>query len=222
MSDFLIMRQNMVKGQILPENVTHPLLINAFLTLPRENFVPRQFAHIAYMDTNFPLTKGRCLLNPSTLARLLEALDPLPSDKILYVGGGTGYGPALLNQMVSHLIALDSEETLTQEAKRLIDEMRLLNIEVILGPLIEGWEQESPYDKILIEGCVDFIPLNLAAQLKEGGQLVTLKYEKSKGRHAIKIDKKQGVFTETFLFDAFAPRLKPFRTEKTFVFSEKK
>ena len=218
MSDFFMMRQNMVKGQILPENLTHPLLIDAFFTIPREKFVPCQLARIAYMDTNFSINKGRCLLRPATLARLLEALNPKPSDKVLYIGGGTGYGPALLNQIVSHIIALDCEETLTQEAERLVNELKLSSIEVVLGPLIEGWENGAPYDKILIEGCIDFIPRKLASQLTEGGQLTTIKYHKEKERIAVKLDKKQGVFTERFLFDAFAPRLKPFREQKTFVF----
>lgn len=218
MSDFLMMRQNMVKGQILPENVANPLLINALFSTPREKFVPPQLARIAYMDANFPLNKDRYLLRPAILARLLNALDPKPADKILYIGGGTGYGPALLNQMAAQIIALDCEESLTQEAERLVGELELAALHVVLGPLIEGWENEAPYDKILIEGCVDLIPKELRSQLKEGGQLITIKYHQGKEMIAIKIAKKQGVLTEIFLFDAFAPRLKAFQKQKTFVF----
>ncbi len=208
----------MVKGQIEPENVTHPLLIEALSTIPREKFVPHQLARIAYMDANFPLGKDRFLLRPATLARLLQALDPRPSDKILYIASGTGYGPALLNEMVSHVIALDCEETWTQEAERLVNELELSSIEVVFGPLCEGWETEAPYDKILIEGCVDFVPLKLLSQLREDGQLITIKYHKGKASIAIKIDKKQGGFTEQFLFDAFVPRLKALSAQKAFVF----
>lgn len=218
MSDFLIMRQNMVKGQVLPENVVNPLLIDALFTIPREKFVPCQLARIAYMDRNFPLTKGRCLLRPATLARLLEALNPKSLDKILYIGAGTGYGPALLNHMATHIVALDSEETFTQEAERLVDELKLSSIQVVLGSLAEGWEKEAPYDKILIEGCVEFIPMKVVSQLQEGGQLITIKRHKGKESIAVKIERKQGVFTENFLFDAFAPRLPSFQEQKMFVF----
>lgn len=218
MSDFFIMRQNMVKGQLMAENITNLLLIDAFLTIPREKFVPGQLARIAYMDTDFPLKRGRFLLRPATLGRLLEAVNPKSSDKILYIATGTGYGPALLNQIAHRIVALDAEETFTQETERLAHELKLSSIEVVLGPLTKGWENEAPYDKILIEGGVDFIPMELAAQLKEGGQLITIKYHKGKERVAIKIEKKQGTFTENFLFDAFAPRLKPFQEQKAFVF----
>lgn len=218
MSDFFTMRYNMLEGQILPENVSHPLLINALRTIPREKFVPCQLARIAYMDTNFPLKKDRFLLRPATLARLLEALNPQLSDNILYIAAGTGYGPALLNDMAAHIVALDAEETFTQEAERLVTELNLSSIEVVLGPLREGWERQAPYDKILIEGCVNVIPMKIASQLREGGQLITIKYHKGKERAAVKVDKKQGVFTESFLFDAFAPRLTSFQEQKTFVF----
>lgn len=218
MSDFTIMRQNMVKGQILPENVTHSLVINAFSNVPREKFVPRQLAHIAYMDTNFSFSKGRFLLRPATLARLLEALNPLSSDKILYIAAGTGYGAALLGESGIRVVALDSEEALTQEAERLIQDLKLSSIKVVLGPLTEGWEKEAPYDKIIIEGSIENFPESLSFQLKEGGTMVTCKHHKEGRMEAIKYIKKQGVITEISLFDAFAPRLKAFRKRKGFVF----
>lgn len=120
--------------------------------------------------------------------------------------------------MVAHIIALDCEESFTQESMRLVHDLELSSIEVVLGPLMDGWEQEAPYDKILIEGCVDHIPLNLTSQLKEGGQLISIKCSMTKERVAVKIDKKQGTTTESFLFDAFGPRLKSFETKKMFVF----
>lgn len=218
MSDFLMMRQNMVKGQVLPGNIVNPLLIDAFFTLPREKFVPRQLARIAYMEADFPLNNGRYLLKPATLARLLEALDPKPSDKVLYIAGGTGYGPSLLSTMSIPVIALDSEAILTQDAEHLIQELKLPLVEIVLGPLKEGWEKQAPYDKILIEGCVDYVPERLLSQLKEGGQCVTIKYQKGQERIAIRIEKHQGNFTEIYLFDAFAPRLKFFRKQKPFIF----
>lgn len=218
MSDFAIMRQNMVKGQILPENVTNPLIIDALLKIPREKFVPRQLGRIAYTDANFSFHKGRFLLRPSTLAHLLEALSPKSSDSILYIGGGTGYGPALLNQIGAHIIALDSEAFLTQEAEHLVQELKLSSIEVILDSLTEGWEQGAPYDKILIEGCIDFIPKSLFSQLKEGGCIIALKERKKGGFEAVKLEKLMGIVTEISLFDAFAPRLEPFRKKKMFVF----
>lgn len=218
MSDFVIMNQNMVKGQIIPENVSNPALIGSFFKIPREKFVPRQLVRIAYMDTAFPLIKGRFLLRPATLAKLLQALDPQPLENILYIAGGTGYGPALLSQMSTHVIALDCEEALTQKAEQLVEDLKLPSLEVVLGPLEEGWEAKAPYDKIFIEGGVDFIPHRLISQLKEGGRLITIRYQKGQERRAVQLHKTQEVLTEIYLFDAFAPRLQAFRRQKSFIF----
>src|SRR3989337_728656 len=95
LSDFSLMRQNMVKGQLLPEGITDPGLIKAFSNIPREAFVPRQLSHVAYMDSNFSIGGDRVLLRPATLAKLLQALNPSSKDKILYIACGSGYGPAL-------------------------------------------------------------------------------------------------------------------------------
>jgi len=218
MADFALTRENMVKGQIIPEEVRNPLIINAFLTIPRERFVPRQLARIAYMDSNFPLKKGRVMLRPATLSRLFESINPKKSDNILYIGCATGYGPALLGQLGAHVIALDSEESFTQEAEQLIQDLKFTKIEVVLGPLSEGWDKDAPYDKIVIEGCIDKFPKTLSSQLKEQGEVVTIKYRKDFGTRAIKLVKLKGSLTEIPLFDAFAPRLDAFREKKGFDF----
>lgn len=218
MSDFSIMRQNMVKRQIMPENVTHLSILDALLIVPRERFVPRQLSHIAYMDADFPFHVDRFLLRPATLARLLQALNPSRVESILYVGAGTGYGPALLSKIGVQVTTLECEEILTQEAERLAVELHLSLVDIVLGPLAEGWERKAPYDKILIEGCVEMIPEPLIAQLKEGGMIVTVKINKKRGTRAVKYLKKQGNLTEIPLFDAFAQRLKDFRKRPSFIF----
>lgn len=218
MPDFTLMRQNMVKGQVLPENVTNPDLLEAFLNIPREKFVPRQLSHVAYMDANFPLTGNRFLLRPATLALLLETLNSKPSDSILYIASGTGYGPAVLGYMGVRVIALDSDENLTQDAERYIEDLNLSSVRVVLGDLKEGWESEAPYDKIMIEGCVDGIPDFLLKQVKEEGIVVTVKHHKAMGMKAVKFIKSEDSMTEIPLFDAFAPRLDAFCKHASFIF----
>src|SRR3990167_2530378 len=123
MPDFSLMRQNMVKGQLLPEDVTNSLVLNAFRAIPRELFVPRQLSHVAYMDANFSISGDRILLRPASLARLIQALNPSKEDKILYVASGSGYGPALLSSLGATVVALESEEALSQKAENILREL---------------------------------------------------------------------------------------------------
>lgn len=217
MPNFEAMRHTMVQCQVLPEGVKNPLLIEALLRIPRENFVPHPLASIAYMDANFPIFKGRVLLRPAFLACLLTACNFTPSDKVLYIACGTGYGPALLGAMGLHVIAVDAEDVLTQEAERILSDLQLMSVTVMLGPLDEGWKKEAPYDRIIIEGVVDFIPDALVSQLKEGGEIATLTQDKDLGSRAVKYVKKGKILIQTFLFGAYGPHLEAFQEKKSFV-----
>lgn len=218
MSDFLLMRKNMVKGQILPQGISNPNLIEAFLKVPREKFFPRQLSLIAYMDQDLPLQNNRFILRPSTLSGLFSTLDPLPTDSILYVGSGVGYGPAILGKMGSKVIALDAEEQLTQEAEKIIGDLEIPSVKVVLGKLCEGWKSDMLYDKILIEGCIDFIPQSLISLLKEGGTIITIMQPENTTMKCVKFIKKEGVMSKLCLFDVFAPRLKSFKKDIPFIF----
>jgi protein-L-isoaspartate(D-aspartate) O-methyltransferase len=217
MPQFESMRHHMVKRQLLPEGVTNPAVLEAFSEIAREKFVPQSLARIAYMDAHFPLNKRRFLLRPATLARLLEACRFLPSHKILYIGCGSGYGPALLAHMGLSGIALDCEDIFTQETERLLQELEYSSLGVVLGPLEEGWKTAGPYDRIFVEGAIDFLPEMLAAQLKKEGELIALN---PRGK-AIKYVKKDRL-SEIYLFDASGPHLPGFKTQKIFDFSGKR
>ncbi len=218
MSDFTLMRENMVKGQLLPENINNTLILQSFSTIPREKFFPRQLSHIAYMDAPFCLQIDRCLLRPATLAHLLSTIKPKPTDSILYVASGTGYGPALLGQLGAHVVALDSEEQFTQATEKQIQELELSTVQTVLGPLQEGWDAKAPYDKIVIDGCVEYVPEPLISQLKEGGTIATFKQSKVGTMKGVELVKKNGLLTEASIFDAFAPRLKAFHKDCSFIF----
>ncbi len=217
MPNFEAMRHTMVQCQVLPEGVRDPLLIGALLKIPREKFVPHQLASLAYMDANFPIFKGRVLLRPAFLARLLAACNFTSSDKVLYIACGTGYGPALLGHMGLHVIAVDMQDVLTQEAERILSDLQLMSVTVMLSCLDEGWKKEAPYDVMIIEGIVDFIPDALVSQLKEGGEIATLIQDKNHGNNAVKYVKKGKALTEIFLFEAYGPHLEAFKRPKSFV-----
>ena len=92
------------------------------------------------------------------------------------------------------------------------------SVGLVVGSLLEGWEKGAPYDKIILEGSVDFLPKPIVAQLKEGGSLLCFNQRPGYGSEAMKYTKKGGQITSEALFDAWAPRLKHFQKQKIFVF----
>jgi protein-L-isoaspartate(D-aspartate) O-methyltransferase len=177
MTDFAALRRAMVQGQVRINDVTEPRLTSALLELPRERFVPAPLSELAYLDRDLPLTGPeaalpRCLLKPLTLAKLIQAAEVVEQDRVLDVGCATGYAAAVLAHLGGRVVALEEQPDLARAAERNLAELGLASVSVAIGPLVEGWEAQAPYDIVLIEGRIEMLPPTLAMQLAPGGRLV--------------------------------------------------
>ncbi len=174
MTDFADARRHMVDGQVRPADVTDLRVISAMLEIPRESFAPPSATSIAYLDLDLPVGDGagapRRLLKPIILAKLLNAAQIEPTDKVLDVGCATGYTAALLARIAGQVVALEQDPGLFKTAKAALASQP--NVTVVSGPLVDGWAQGGPYDVIVLEGATEFEPQAFRSQLKEDGKLV--------------------------------------------------
>jgi len=164
MQDFSLARRAMVDNQLRPEGVTDRGVLAAMGAVERERFVPEAARPLAYFDRPLKLAKGRAMMPPAALGRLLSELAPTPGERALVVGSGTGYSAALLLAIGLDAVALESDEALAAAATK-------AGVETILGDLAKGWPKDAPYDLILLDGAVEDIPAALVKQLGEGGRL---------------------------------------------------
>ena len=171
MTDFAAARRNMVEGQVRTADVTDLRILSAMLDIPREAFVPPAMAGLAYLDLDVPVgagPAGRRLVKPMVLAKLIQAAELAPTDRVLDVGCATGYGTAVLSRIAGQVVALEEQAGLVN-AEALAG---LPNLTLASGPLTGGYPQGGPYDAILLEGATEFAPETLFRQLKDGGRLL--------------------------------------------------
>lgn len=223
MTDYAAARLHMVEGQLRPNRVNDAALLDAFLTVPREEFVPPALRGSAYVDDDLPLGAGRRLMEPMVLARLLQLAAPGKSDKALEVGCGTGYGAALLAQLAGQVTALECEPRLAEAARARLAALNCANARVVEGPLAAGWRAEAPYDVILLGGAVGAVPPALAEQLAEGGRLVGVILAPDGGiatgpGQAFLMTRAEGVLSSRPVFDAGAALLPGLEPAPSFVF----
>lgn len=217
MPDFARRRLMMVDTQVRPSDVTRYPIIDAMLSVPRETYVPADRVEAAYMGENLPLGPDRVLLEPRTLAKMLDALALKPQDLVLHVGVGLGYGAAVIARMAAAVVAVEEDPDMAAEAQRTLAAEGVHTVAVVQGPLAEGAPQHGPYDAILIEGAVEQIGDAILAQLKDGGRIAALFAEGALG--AVRIGYKTGDrVTWRFDFNAGAPVLPGFRKSADFVF----
>ncbi len=216
MADFAARRTIMVDTQVRPSDVTKYPIIDAMLTVPREAFVPDGMREAAYVGENLDLGGGRVLLEPRTLAKMLEALDIQPDELVLDIGCGLGYSSAVIARLCEAVVAVEDSPELAGDAQLLLGEHGADNVAVIEAPLCEGGAKHGPYDVITIQGAIEQVPAKLLDQLKDGGRIGAIFMENALGlcRIGYKI---RGQMTWRFSFNAGAPVLQGFERQRDFV-----
>lgn len=174
MTDFAARRTMMVDTQVRPSDVTKFPIIDAMLTVAREEYVPDGKREAAYVGENIDLDDGRVMLEPRTLAKMLDALNVQPNELVLDLGCGLGYSAAILARLADFVIAVEDTEDRANEAQGILSAQGVDNVAVVAGPLAEGNEKHGPYDVIMVQGAVETVPASLLEQLKDGGRIACI------------------------------------------------
>ncbi|RYH02231.1 protein-L-isoaspartate O-methyltransferase [Salipiger sp. IMCC34102] len=215
MADFATRRTMMVDTQVRPSDVTKFPIIDALLSVPREDFVPSSMIEAAYVGENLTLPGGRVMLEPRTLAKMLDALDIQPTDVMLDLGCGLGYSTAVAAHLVDFVVAVESDERLSEEAQANLSDHGIDNAAVMTNPLEDGCAASGPYDLILIHGAVEQVPDSLVEQVKDGGRVAALFVEGALGTARIGV-KSGGRLAWRYAFNAGAPLLPGFQKARSF------
>jgi protein-L-isoaspartate(D-aspartate) O-methyltransferase len=222
--DFTQRRIKMVDGQLRTTDVNDARVLDAFLAVPREEFVPRAKRELAYIDEDIEVSPAgrdagmpRFLMEPSPFGRLVQLAEVRPTDFVLDIGCATGYSAAVLSRLASSVVALESDPELAQQATETLSRLGFDNVAVVEGPLNQGCPAEAPYDVILLGGAVDEIPETLFAQLRDGGRLVAVTGEGLAGVAQVFL-KSGEIVSGRRVFNAAVRRLPGFERSPEFVF----
>jgi protein-L-isoaspartate(D-aspartate) O-methyltransferase len=164
----------MVDRQLRARGVHHARVLDAMGTVPREAFVPDEYRGLAYGDGALPIAGGQTISQPYIVARMTELLDPRPGDRVLEVGGGSGYQAAVLAEMGCRVTSIERMESLAVAAR---DRLAALGygdrVEVRVGDGSLGDPAGAPWPRIIVAAAAPRIPVSLREQLDpDAGRLV--------------------------------------------------
>jgi protein-L-isoaspartate(D-aspartate) O-methyltransferase len=218
MIDYAAARLTMVESQLRTNKVTDEALLEAFLAVPRERFVPPALRGTAYVDDNLPLGNGRYLMEPMVFARLLQLAEIGRGDHVLEIGCATGYGTAVLARLARSVVAIESDAGLARQATARLRELAIGNAAVIEAALAAGYPGRAPYDVIVCAGALTRVPPAIAQQLADRGRLVAVLQEAGGMGRAVLVTSAGGALSRWPAFDAAVPLLPGFQTEPSFTF----
>lgn len=151
-------------------------VLQAFLHIPREDYVLPQYREYAYRNSPLPILEAQTISQPLMIAIMLSELHLQDTDTVLEIGTGSGYQTALLGTIVREVCTVELLDTLSLKAQKTLKAAGFKNIYYRIGDGWQGWQQAYPpykeFNKIIVSAAASEIPIRICEQLAEGGYLV--------------------------------------------------
>ena len=169
---FASMREQMVKYQIARRGVVNHKVLLAMDRVPRHRFVPRALVDEAYDDNPLPIGYGQTISQPYIVAYMTEIVRVDRGDTVLEIGTGSGYQAAVLSALAGKVYTIEIIPQLAKSAERRLEKLGYGNVTVRHTDGYYGWEENAPFDAIIVTAAAGHIPPPLVKQLKPGGRMV--------------------------------------------------
>ena len=163
-------RFNMIEQQIRPWNVADDDVLNIMKQIPREHFVPDNYRRLAFADIHVPLAGGQQMMEPKVEARLLQALQIKPGDKVLEVGTGSGYLTACLDWLSDEVTSIEIHEQLSQQAQQHLSTIGISDVNLLVGDVFDT-AMDQKFDVIAVTGGLPAESDYFEKMLAVGGRL---------------------------------------------------
>lgn len=192
LSDFAAEREAMVERQLRRRGITETAILDAFRTVPREAFVSREYAHLAYGDHPLPIEAHQTISQPYIVGLMIEAAGIGPGGTVLEVGAGSGYAAAVISRVARTVVGIERQHELAELARERLRRLGYDNVEIVEGDGTKGWQDAAPYDAILAAASGSHVPEALLRQLKPGGRIVMPIGSPGGVQELVKVTKQEG------------------------------
>ncbi len=196
MSDFADLCGQMVRRQMEARGIFDPLILDAFRTVPREEFVDEGQRQWAYDDHPLPIEAGQTISQPYIVALMIEAAELRPGDKVLEVGAGSGYAAAVMSRIAREVVGIERQHDLVEVARERLQRLGYHNVTIVEGDGTRGCPGEAPFDAILAAASGSHIPASFVDQLAPGGRLVMPIGDPGRVQELVKVTKRPDGTTE--------------------------
>ena len=211
-------RELMVENQLRPNKINNPIILELFKNIKKEDFLPEQIKKNSYNDLDAQLSSNRGYLKNLHVAQLIHSAEISKQDKILHIGGMTGYVSVILSSLCKELIIIENEINLISKIEENINNLNIKNATIVNVPFQKGFNKESPYDIIFIDNPIWEVLDTIKKQVSpNSGRIIMIKKINPNLCKAYKITNNSNIYKNEFLFDVFT-KYELYKNETKFVF----
>ena len=197
-------REMMIENQLRPNKITNITLLDTFNRVSKEKFIYEDNLNICYSDQDISIFGNRGYLKNLHLAQILHFADIKNNEKVLHIGGLTGYLSVLISKLCREIFVTEEDEKSLDDINKNFAENKVTNGYVFKNNLVEGLAEKEPFDLIIID-CPQYnINLNLLNQINVGGRLIYIEKLNNDLSKAYKMTKYKNNYSKDFLFDVFS------------------
>ena len=202
---FEIARKNMVVNQLRQNKINEENILNIFQNTPKENYLDVSLGKNCYLDKDLNITDKRGYLKNLHLAQIIKYSEILPNDKVLHIGGLTGYFSTLISSLCEELHVVEENKELFKLLEHNINNTDTTNIHLFNHNLLDGLVDKAPFNLIIIDGPIFQLTDNLKKQLViNGGRLIYIKKIYDNLGKAYKIIRNEDLYSSKYLFDVMS------------------
>jgi len=191
MTNYAAEREAMVERQLRRRGISEQDILDAFLAVPREQFISEKYAHLAYGDHPLPIEANQTISQPYIVALMIQAAAIKPGDKVLEVGAGSGYAAAVISRIAGKVIGIERQHDLVDVATERLRRLGYDNVEIVEGDGTKGCRDQAPFDAILAAASGSHVPVPLVEQLAPNGRIVMPVGEPGWVQELVKVTKQE-------------------------------
>lgn len=173
--DFYSKRKKLVESLKQYGYIRSKVVEQAFLSIPRELFVPEHKHHLAYVDRPLDIGNGQTISAPHMVAIMTEAMNLSSGQNVLEVGTGSGYHAAIVSHIIGehgHVYSIERFQDLAEKARQRLKDAHIHNVSVVIGDGSLGLEKFAPYDCIYVTCSAPSVPTPLKEQIGIDGKII--------------------------------------------------
>lgn len=198
-SIFKALREQLVLDELQSQGINNQNVLESMLKVPRQEFVPEQEKHVAYVNTALPIGYGQTISQPFIVATMTQAANLDGDSKVLEIGTGSGYQAAILGNICKEVYSIEVIEPLAKQAMQTLEKLGYSNIHIRVGDGYYGWKEKAPFDAIIVTAVISKVPEPLLSQLKIGGKLIIPVGEEYADQELLAITKTKKGYKTTYL-----------------------